>query len=101
MVRTKQTAGLVEKENVLSLVFSVLGIPRARMAFEVADRFFSFGLALVFENSGHPFLPIKRHADLPRPREDFWILDGDFILNGIGVKHRVPLGQPKRIAMKI
>src|SRR5262249_42101171 len=50
-------------------------IPRARLQFEVAVGFFFFRLAVILEHALHALLPIERHADLPGPGEDLWILD--------------------------
>ena len=76
-------------------------IPGARIAFEGAVGFLRFRLTLVFEEPVHVLLPHQRHADLPGFREDLGILDGGFVLDGIGVEHRISLGHVQRIAVKI
>ena len=44
-----------------------LGIPRDRLARECAVGLLDFRLALILENPVHLLVPVKRHADLPRP----------------------------------
>ena len=61
-------------------------IPGTGIALESSIRFLGLGLALILENPIHVLLTIKRHADLPRLGEDLRILDGNFVLNGVGVQ---------------
>src|SRR5439155_24656744 len=46
-----------------------LRVPRMRIARKIAGSFFGLGLAGVFGNTLHFFLPVNRHADLPGPSE--------------------------------
>src|SRR5262249_5125012 len=47
---------------------------------------------LVLEHSNVLFEPpVERHPDLPRPRENFGILDGRLVVHRIGTRARVAL----------
>ena len=65
---------------------------------------FVIGVAvtLVFQDL-HPRLlsTIEQHADLPRPREDLWILDRRFVLDVVGPGRRVPFNHMKKLAVEI
>ena len=45
--------------------------------------------------------PVKRHADLPRPREDFGVLDGGFIEHVVWSRWCIPFHDVQLLTVEV
>src|SRR5262249_22098351 len=69
-----------------------------------ADRLpgvFRIEVTLILQHAAHTLHLVYRHFYFPRFREHLWVVNGDFIGDGIRGCAREPLGQFQCITMKI